>query len=408
MFRKRFFISGGVYVILTGRGRERFLNIAAGNRLMIFGVRELDADRIAFFTTPEEFKRMKPAARKAGVRLSIKEKYGLPFFLHRNRNRKLMLAGIFTFFILLYVLSLFIWDISIDGNYRFTDEMLLHYMSTLPVSCGMRKKEISCEGLEEMIRNHFPDILWVSAEIKGTRLCIRIRENENQTPVRPGEKEPCDLVAGKAGTVTGCVVRKGFCLVKAGDEVTEGELLVDGTIPIYDDSETLVTVHEQPADAEIFAKTQYHFRTELPDTYPVRARTGRIRRGFTFCVFDMPFTFLLPGSGSWEIVSEKRQLKLFEDFYLPIYFGTIHAFEYVSYEKNYTKTEAEAIKETNIRTYMENLSEKGIQIIGNDGKIEKSESGWILEETIHVIENIASPVPIQEKHEEKQTVNECN
>ena len=57
---------------------------------------------------------------------------------------------------------------------------------------------------------------------------------------------------------------------------------------------------------------------------------------------------------------------------------------------------------------MENLSEKGIQIIGNDGKIEKSESGWILEETIHVIENIASPVPIQEKHEEKQTVNECN
>ena len=56
MFRKRFFISGGVYVILTGRGRERFLNIAAGNRLMIFGVRELDADRIAFFTTPEEFK----------------------------------------------------------------------------------------------------------------------------------------------------------------------------------------------------------------------------------------------------------------------------------------------------------------------------------------------------------------
>ena len=128
MFRKRFFISGGVYVILTGRDRERFLNIAAGNRLMIFGVRELDADRIAFFTTPEEFKRMKPAARKAGVRLSIKEKYGLPFFLHRNRNRKLMLAGIFTFFILLYVLTLFIWYISIDGNYRFTDEMLLHYM----------------------------------------------------------------------------------------------------------------------------------------------------------------------------------------------------------------------------------------------------------------------------------------
>ena len=44
----------------------------------------------------------------------------------------------------------------------------------------------------------------------------------------------------------------------------------------------------------------------------------------------------------------------------------------------------------------------------NDGKIEKGESGWKIQGTVTVIEDIAGPVPIPEKHEENQTVNEFN
>lgn len=43
---------------------------------------------------------------------------------------------------------------------------------------------------------------------------------------------------------------------------------------------------------------------------------------------------------------------------------------------------------------MEKLMEKGIQIIGNDGKIEKSESGWQIQGTLTVIEDIASEMPV--------------
>ena len=57
---------------------------------------------------------------------------------------------------------------------------------------------------------------------------------------------------------------------------------------------------------------------------------------------------------------------------------------------------------------MEKLQEKGIQIIANEGKIEKGESGWKIQGTVTVIEDIAGSVPIPEKHEENQTVNEFN
>ena len=112
------------------------------------------------------------------------------------------------------------------------------------MACGMRKSAVSCEELEESLRNQFAEITWVSAEIKGTRLTVRIKENEAMlSPVEP-DRTPCDLTAEKDGVIERCVVRNGLLKVRAGDPVAAGDLLVAGTIPIYDDSENLVSSHE--------------------------------------------------------------------------------------------------------------------------------------------------------------------
>lgn len=118
----------------------------------------------------ENFKRLKPIARKTDVRLRITEKHGFPFWLILGRRRSLWAGGLAAFFLLIYLSSFYVWDISFDGNHRFTDEMLLHFMDTIPVQCGMRKKEISCGDLEKQIRNAFPEIGWVSAELTAQGL----------------------------------------------------------------------------------------------------------------------------------------------------------------------------------------------------------------------------------------------
>ena len=142
----------------------------------------------------------------------------------------------------------------------------------------------------------------------------------------------------------------------------------------------------------------------------VKSRTGRVRRGAFFSIFGRTFYFLMPayGDASWEFFMEERQLRLFEDFCLPVYGGLVTALEYVPYERAYTKEEVSAEKDRYMEEYMEKLQEKGIQILANDGKIEKGESGWKIQGTVTVIEDIAGPVPIPEKHEENQTVNEFN
>lgn len=417
-----FFFRGGVLVEITGTDNERFFNIAANRNLMIRDIAEIrDPEnrksgdgkpeaKAVFWTTPEDFKRMKTAAKKAGVRLKIRGRYGLPFFLYRNRRRRLLAAGIVSFFLILYVMSFYIWDIAFEGNLRFTDEMLLHYMETLPVTCGMKKNLISCEELESGIRNRFPEITWVSAEIRGTRLTIRVKENEALSAPLEKDTSPCDLAAARSGTIVRVVVRNGIALVREGDEVQAGDLLVDGTIPIFDDSETLVNRHEIHADADVYARTVHVIRKMLPFTETVRARTGKVRYGIVLEGFGHVLSWSLPASGEngWETITKQQQLKLFENFYLPFSAGIFVSYEYVPYERACTEEEADAACKAYLLEYEEKLSEKGIQILGNNGKIEQSESGWQITGTLTAVENIAKEVPPPENHEENERSDECN
>ena len=78
----------------------------------------------------------------------------------------------------------------------------------------------------------------------------------------------------------------------------------------------------------------------------------------------------------------------------------LSAYEYVPYESTYTEEEVLSVCQMNLQEYLEKLSEKGIQILGSDGKIEFNESEWTYTGTITVIENIAiedRPIGIDEE-----------
>ena len=59
-----------------------------------------------------------------------------------------------------------------------------------------------------------------------------------------------------------------------------------------------------------------------------------------------------------------------------------------------------------LNEYLQNFTEKGIQILGSDVRIERSESHWTIHGTLTVVEDIAKESPIPEDQEEIQTVDE--
>lgn len=421
-------------VRIEGRGIERFFNIAAQRGIMIEKIetKEIPAaehDRydnrvekneleneerkqgktVCFQTSPKDFKRLKSIARKTNVLLRITEKHGFPFLLILGRRRSLWVGGLAAFFLLICLSSFYVWDISFEGNHRFTDETLLHFMATVPVQCGMRKSRISCTELEKRIRNAFPEISWVSAELTGTRLTIHLRENNRILQARLEPESPCELTAGTDGTVTRIIVRNGKARVKVGDTVKAGDVLVSGELPLYDDFEALVKINKVHADGEVYAKTTRTVEWKCPETKEIRARTGKRRRGIFFKFLDLEFCFLTPGlkkENTWELFMEESQLKLSKNFYLPVYGGILTAEEYVPYEKVLTEAEISESADRYLNEYLQNFTEKGIQILGSDVRIERSESHWTIHGTLTVVEDIAKESPIPEDQEEIQTVDE--
>ena len=368
-------VQGVVRVEMTGLKPERFLNLCS---LGGIEVRDLSyGDGVySFSMSLPEFWKIRAFARKSKVRLKVVKRAGLPFFMQKNRKRKLYFAGLAFFFVMLYAMSLFIWDISFSGNYRHTDDMLSSFLEEREVVCGVYKGRIQCEELESAIRARFPEITWVSARVSGTRLYIQIKENEVISELPQEDTSPCDLVADFSGTITSMVVRTGVPMVSVGDEVEEGQILVSGAVPVTDDSDQVIRTNLVRADADITARSSGAYRQSFPLLHSVTVDTGKVRQGFFVKAGPFTFRFLLPGDEDsiWRTASEERQFKLFSDFYLPFWWGEIRSSECISYERYYTEEELEEKGNAIHQIFLKNLQEKGVHIIENNVKILKDAS----------------------------------
>lgn len=380
---------GYVWVRLSGYSPERFLNLCGVNGIEIWNVRYQNGT-YEFFMTAKGFRASKPLMQKANVRLRISKKLGLPFFLHKNRKRKLLFGGFASFFLLLYLMSLFIWDISFEGNRQYTDDQLVRYFETQNIRYGMMKNKISCDQLEAALRNEFSEITWVSARVSGTRLLVKIKENEVLSSIPEKDEEPCDIVAAAPAVITRMIVRTGVPQVSIGDQVEAGQLLVSGAVPITNDGEEVVRTEYVHADADIYGETSHSYQESFQTLHQVRVKTGKKRHGIYLRAWKYDLTLLLPGKKDslWTFVTEERQWKIFEDFYLPFYQGTITGEEYGVYQRQYREDEKKQIAEEIHRRYLEKLMEKGVHIIENNVKILGNESVCQVEGTVTAEEPI--------------------
>ena len=371
--------TGYVRVRLTGRSPERFFNLCRSSKILLWNI-ACEKEEYRFFLLLPDFYRIRPFARKAGVRVRIQEKLGLPFFLYRNRKRKLFAVGAASFFLLLFVLSHFIWNISFSGNLLFTDDMLTGQLREIGVCYGMPKRDVDCDRIEEELRSRCSRIVWVSAHVSGTRLQIRIRENETADGIPLREESPRNLVAETAGTVVSILVRAGKAVVQPGDEVEKGQILVEGMLPVTNDSGEVERTLFVRADADIRLRTTKIYREWVPHFQTVRSYTGKMQRGFRLRAGAVDILAMPPlaGKRNWDLTGVSRQIVLFGDFFLPVWTEAITAREYEKVERKRTKTELNDLTKAVHEGKLQKLTEKGVQIIENDVKILDNSNGWII------------------------------
>ena len=372
------YLRGYVRIRIQGFSPERFLNMCSYHQIFIWGLAP-DGNGYEMLVSLADFRKLKPLVKKTHTKLTVKGRYGFPFFLFRYRKRKLFFVGLFLCIALLKIYSLFIWDIHFEGNEKWPDETLAEYLRSEGVAPFMLKSEVDCPGIVKNIRKEYNDIVWVSASLDGNRLKIQIKENEdtlandtgNGEEEVSGEERPTDLIATSDGIITSIVTRSGIPQVHAGDQVKKGDILVLGRVDIVNDSGEVTGYQYQHADADIYADTKLTYRDSISRNYQEKVRDGKkkyqpyVRAGkFTISVGSISDRY-----EHSDLTVRERQIKAGENFYLPFSYGIRTLTSYRFEEKTYADEEIRKILSRNFQRFCSELEEKGIQIRENSVKI---------------------------------------
>lgn len=377
------YAKGYIRIRITGYSTERFLNACSHRGIILWGLEPKGRAYEMNISIPG-FRKLKPIIRKTGTKVSIVERFGLPFFLHKYRKRKMFFAGALLFAALIFLMSRYIWNIDIKGNLTYTDETLLKFLKTREVENGMRVSEVDCARIVKDIRKEYDDIIWVSASIQGTRLIIQVKENEDTIPAmdeaaeNPDQEKPTDIVADRDCVITRIVPRNGIPMVSEGAEVKTGDVLVSGQVPVMDDAGTVIAYQYHESDADIQGRTVIEYQDEMDFGYeekeyyydkkthlPLEKNEYFLKLGR----YTLEFGNIRNQYRAWEMYGYEKQLCIAENFYLPISYGKKTARPYESGEIKYSKKELQQRLSRKFQQYCKDLEKKGVEIIENDVKI---------------------------------------
>ncbi|GHV17561.1 sporulation protein YqfD [Clostridia bacterium] len=305
------------YIIFTAEGffLERFLNIAAHRNIYLWDIRRLGTAKMRMRISTRGFTKIREVAEKTQSHVEIISKRGIPFFIKKYRGRTAFAVGLAVFFVIVFVLSFFIWAVDIDyEGTRVHPNIVRAELYSAGLKAGTPTFLINKQSIASQLMTNIPEFSWVGINIQGTRAIIQIKERAI-IPEVEDLSVPCNIKAKRAGIIDSISTRLGEQLVQKGLAVTEGQLLVNGVV----DSNEL-GVRYLHATADIIARTWLTSSAIAEPTIEIRTQTGRTKSKHTLDLFGFNirlFTSDKVEFAEYDRVSEIRQIRLSQNLVLP-------------------------------------------------------------------------------------------
>ncbi|GGI43461.1 sporulation protein YqfD [Paenibacillus marchantiophytorum] len=260
-------LRGYVRIQIRGSECERLINPMMEKGFSIWDIQATPEGKLECNILIKDFFRLKPLLKRTGCRMHVLERYGLPFFMERLGRRKFFFGGMAAFIIGIYVLTSFVWQISVEGNDRITDAQILEAASKQGIHLFQWKLKLKkTEELSRDIQSLLPSTAWVGVEIRGTHVTIKVVEATIPDPRKL--MNPRNLVASKNALVTEIISDKGKPLVKPNTYVRKGDVLISGTIGDEQNNQVVV------AEGKVKGVVWYTSRIEAPLTKTYKVYTG--------------------------------------------------------------------------------------------------------------------------------------
>ncbi|MCD7855683.1 MAG: sporulation protein YqfD [Clostridiales bacterium] len=314
-----YFLFGHMRVFVKGFSYPRLLNMLSFRGIYIWNICE-EKGGISFFSGAGNYEEVKALADKAGCAVMCEGERGLPVFLRKLKKKHMFCIGAAVFALSLLLITRFVWLVEVEGNLRVPTGELLEFCESYGLSYGALKSKLDTNMIEREIKNGFEDISFVSVSVKGTRALIMVSET---IPLEENAilTEPADIIADCDGVITRIVSTRGKPFVREGMSVLKGDILISAEEEIKAEQEVL-GIKTVRAEGKVYGKTVDEYSFELPKEETYKKYSERSYKQYQIEIFNKKFSLKIIKSDTncekCDRIESKKQLRLWNDIYLPI------------------------------------------------------------------------------------------
>ena len=303
-------VCGHYDLTVCGERTERALDQLFAEKIRFWNVKK-NAEKLSFCVRGSEFEKAKAVLDKqlgdALVSIDFRSR-GLYFLLCRYRMRIGMIMGLFFGIFLIFLSTFFVWGVTIETNTtKFSERELFAFLESSGIRPGARISDVEDRNLALAFQLEHPEFIFVSFNVVGTHCTAELMER-TEPPKKQEDTITSHLVAGVGGIVESVEVYNGEPMVKSGDVVDEGDLLVSGAITLRAGGYRLVQ-----SRGKIMARTYRTFSCKTPLTTVQTVPTGSEKHATTLSVLGLDFSlFNRAPYVNYQVTTESVPLKVFD------------------------------------------------------------------------------------------------
>lgn len=261
------YLRGYVIIKITGEYAERLLNRAALKGIYLWNVKRADDKVLTARVSVRDFFRISRLTAKTGCRIFILRRVGLSFVFYRLKRRKILLAGAVLFIAAVYLLSSFIWSIDVVIQNPEIKKAVESDLRQWGLKEGIFKYSLDKKYYMDKILQRHKEIAWGEIRVKGSRLVVELVEKK--MPPELEENIPCDIIASKDGIIEEILPLRGEAMVRSGDTVSAGDVLISGR-----------QQNGIRASGIVKARTWYQKVVSVPLVKEEKIPTGQVKKAY--------------------------------------------------------------------------------------------------------------------------------
>ncbi len=381
------FILGYEQIVFDATFAAEVINICINSSIICHDQKN-DGKYMSLRCTLRNAKKLKMLCAQNGISVVSAEEKGLPRLLGRYRKRYGIFVGLLLCAVLIFLSGRFIWDIRIEGERNLPEAEVRQILEVCGLKIGSNISRLKTDVIQNRVLIASDKISWIAINLSGTVAHVEVRER--QTGNGSVDPESANLVAICDGQIEVFEEVRGNIIVKKGDFVKEGDLLVGG---IYD-SEAQGFIYTC-AKGKVMARTEEKHHIEIPLKYEKKVATGE-----SFCE-----KYLIFFNKSIKIYSNSRKMTSTCDTidtveYLKTASGEktpfgIRTVRYIEYEYVEAEREADEAVELALVELRNLLDTPDTHLLSKEFSSSFTDDRYILDCTVRCIKNIAKQVEIK-------------